>query len=273
MSSTEWDELSRRWRELPTQQAELAQSWFEGPRRTTPADGGDAGSAGIVAAMTELWRSWTELSGSLGRSWPLTTNAAGGGPPDPVWLSLLGGSHVGQAIRQMTEGPQFADVGTFERRTARLTELWLEVRAATSSYQQIVSEAWMFQSQRFGAALTERQPPGADALPAKEAIRLWLEIADKTLMETHRSEGFLTAQRRLLRAGTDFLLAERELVESIAAPAGFPTRKEIDEVHQSVQELKRRVRALEKGSLNPARRPPNADTTPDAAAMTQGDRP
>src|SRR5215472_9560003 len=174
MSSTEWDELSRRWRKLLTQQAELAQSWFEGPWRMTPADGGDASPADIVTAMTELWRSWTELSGSLGRSWPLTTNAAGGGPPDRVWLSLLGGSHVGQAIRQMTERPQFADVGIFERRTARLTELWLEVQAATSSYQQIVSEAWMLASQRFGAALAERQPPGADALPAKEAIRLWL---------------------------------------------------------------------------------------------------
>ena len=54
-----------------------------------------------------------------------------------------------------------------------------------------------------------------------------------------------------------FLLAEREVVESMVEPAGLPTRSEIDEVHHSVQELKRRVRALEKAgaAAEPRQRP------------------
>jgi polyhydroxyalkanoate synthesis regulator phasin len=44
----------------------------------------------------------------------------------------------------------------------------------------------------------------------------------------------------------EFLLAEREMVEQLVEPAGLPTRSEIDELHQSVQVLKRKVRALEK---------------------------
>ena len=53
-----------------------------------------------------------------------------------------------------------------------------------------------------------------------------------------------------------FLLGERELVESLVEPAGLPTRTEIDEVHRSVQELKRRVRTLEKAcAAEPAGRP------------------
>jgi hypothetical protein len=252
MGSADWDELGRRWRELFTSKTELTQSWFEGPWRVKPADDAAAASSDVITAMTGLWRAWTGISGPYGQHWPPTARGAAGGPIDPVLLPLLGGSHVGQAIRQVTEGPQFADMGSVERRTARLAELWLEVQAAISSYQQIVSEAWILASQRFGTALAERHPPGADRLSAREAIRLWLEIADKTLMETHRSEGFLTARRRLLRSGIDFLLTERELVESIAEPAGFPTRTEIDEVHQSVQELKRRVRALEKSTLSSA---------------------
>ena len=49
----------------------------------------------------------------------------------------------------------------------------------------------------------------------------------------------------------DFLLAERKLVEQLVEPAGLPTRTEIDELHHTVQTLKRRVRALETGSRAP----------------------
>ena len=73
-----------------------------------------------------------------------------------------------------------------------------------------------------------------------------MDIANQTLVETHRSAEFLTAQRDLLRAGMDFLLAERRLFEQLVEPAGLPTRTEIDEVHRSVWELKRRIRELER---------------------------
>jgi len=73
-----------------------------------------------------------------------------------------------------------------------------------------------------------------------------MDIANQTLVETHRSAEFLTAQRELLRTGMDFLLAEREFVEKLVEPPGLPTRSEIDEVHRSVWELKRRIRELER---------------------------
>jgi hypothetical protein len=37
-------------------------------------------------------------------------------------------------------------------------------------------------------------------------------------------------------------------VEALVEPAGLPTRTEIDEIHQTVQDLKRRVRQLEKAA-------------------------
>ena len=79
---------------------------------------------------------------------------------------------------------------------------------------------------------------------AKESLKLWLDVANQVLLETHRSEKFLDAQRQLLRSGMDFMLAEREFVEALVEPAGLPTRTEIDEVHRSIHELKRRVKTL-----------------------------
>ena len=81
MTSTDWDEFTRRWRDLWSQQAEQSRNWFENQWR--PADlpdgpgGMAASSADTAAAMTELWRSWIALSGSLGRNLPGLTDTAG----------------------------------------------------------------------------------------------------------------------------------------------------------------------------------------------------
>ena len=204
--------------------------------------------------MAELWRSWLALGGSVGAAMPGMADPgkiAGetlGRFLDPMSLALVGGSQVGETIRRLTEGPRFADLGAIERRMAKVLELWLQVQQAARSYEAVVAGAWAEANQRFTAEFNRLAAAGEAPQQPKDALRLWLDIANRTLLETHRSERFLTAQGELLRHGMDFLLGERELIEGLVEPAGLPTRSEIDEVHRSVQELKRRVRSLEKAA-------------------------
>jgi polyhydroxyalkanoate synthase subunit PhaE len=169
---------------------------------------------------------------------------------DPVSLSVVGGNQVGEAIRRMTEGPRFADVGATERRMANVMELYLEVQSAARTYEGVIAAAWIEANQLFAEKLGERFVAQEHALQPRDFLKLWLDIANDVLVKTHRTEGFLEAQRTLLRHGMDFLLAERELVEELVEPAGLPTRSELDELHQSVQVLKRRVRQLERSSAS-----------------------
>jgi polyhydroxyalkanoate synthesis regulator phasin len=157
----------------------------------------------------------------------------------------------------MTEGPRFADLGAIERRVAKVMQLWLQVQQVARAYEAVAAGAWHEASQRFAKECQQLARAGQAPAQPDEALKLWLEIANRTLLETHRSEPFLAAQGELLRHGMDFLLAEREMVESMVEPAGLPTRTEVDEVDRSVQELKRRVRALEKAgaAAEPAPRP------------------
>ena len=264
MSVNPWDDFARRSRELYEQQTELAKSWLDGQSRladTLAKAGGKAGSAEAgagagqeAAAMAELWRSWLALGGSVGAAMPGMADPgkiAGetlGRFLDPMSLALVGGSQVGETIRRLTEGPRFADLGAIERRMAKVLELWLQVQQAARSYEAVVAGAWAEANQRFTAEFNRLAAAGEAPQQPKDALRLWLDIANRTLLETHRSERFLTAQGELLRHGMDFLLGERELIEGLVEPAGLPTRSEIDEVHRSVQELKRRVRSLEKAA-------------------------
>jgi hypothetical protein len=264
MSTNLWEDFAKRSRELYQQQAELAKSWMEGQAKLagTLASGtgqaeGSQGWGAEAAALADLWRSWLKLGGSVGGAVP------GLGEPgqiagetlgrflDPVSLALVGGSQVGETIRRLTEGPRFADLGAIERRMARLMERWLKVQQAARGYEAVVAGAWTEASQRFAEAFQEAARAGKAPAQPKDALKLWLEVANRTLLETHRSERFLAAQAELLRHGMDFLLAERGMVEALVEPAGLPTRTEIDEVHRSVQELKRRVRSLEKAAARP----------------------
>src|SRR5690349_10599035 len=66
VSSAEPDELTRRWRELMTQQAELTRGWVEQWQRLGPPGGWSAfgfspdDSNLMPAELSELWRSWME---------------------------------------------------------------------------------------------------------------------------------------------------------------------------------------------------------------------
>jgi polyhydroxyalkanoate synthase subunit PhaE len=266
MSATSWEDLNRRWRELSTQQADATQQWLAGQAQLASTLGGVAASTGgdsengstaadDAAALSELWRSWMSL-GSLGSLVPNMPGANADGTAqetlgrmfDPVSLSMMGGNQVGEAIRRMTEGPRFADVGETERRMAQVMELYLAVQSAARTYESVIAAAWMEANQLFAARLGERFAAQESALQPKDFLKLWLDIANEVLVKTHRTEGFLEAQRQLLRSGMDFLLAERDLVEELVEPAGLPTRSELDELHQSVQILKRRVRKLERAA-------------------------
>jgi hypothetical protein len=49
-----------------------------------------------------------------------------------------------------------------------------------------------------------------------------------------------------LKASTDFRLAQRELAEYYSEMFGYPTRAELDDVHKTVTELRRELRAMKR---------------------------
>jgi len=255
MTTNAREEFARRSHEMFEQQAELTRSWFEGAGNIAaglasamPVKSGSES----MAAMAELWQSWLALNASWsgmmpGKSDPgHTANETLNHFVNPMSQALMGGSQIGKTIRRMTEGPRFADLGTIERRMARIMELWFQTQKATWAYEAVIITAWTEAYRRFLDELRARHDTRKTVLKPRDTLKLWLDIANQTLLETHRSAKFLEAQGALLRQGMDLVLAERQMIEFMVEPAGLPTRSEIDEVHHSVQELKRRVRMLEK---------------------------
>jgi hypothetical protein len=82
----------------------------------------------------------------------------------------------------------------------------------------------------------------------RDVLALWVDTANTTLLETQRSETYLESQREILKASTDLRLAQQELAAFYSEVFGYPTRTELDDVHRTVTELRRELRALQRAT-------------------------
>jgi polyhydroxyalkanoate synthase subunit PhaE len=262
--STQWDEMAEQWRNVYQEHAESQKNLLESQARLAAAftaGGSDkTGTSDTTSAQPEkdpfpdarafadLWRNWAALSFNPGLQPGTTAGGGFGNILDPLSLSLIGADQVTSMIRRMTEGPQLADVGNIERRMAQGFELYLSVQSLQRAYEAVITRAWAKTNQRYGEEAARASAGGGTPRAPREALRRWLEIANDVFVETHRSTEYLEAQRALLAGSMDLLLVQRKILEQLLEPTGLPTRTEMDEVHQHVQELKRRVRRLEKSS-------------------------
>ena len=197
-------------------------------------------------AASELWTAATGLSGHLaaagGRDGDAAMDTAFRAMTDPkAWLASLGGLDTMTAT--VADGPRLADLFQTERQQAQVAKAWLELRRRELEHQTLVLGAWMEAGQAFSRALQKRTDSGAAPLEGHALLALWTETANDILLPFQRSEKFLESQAATIRAASAFRLAMRSLAERWAEQFDLPTRTEIDELHRTVTELRRELRA------------------------------
>lgn len=159
---------------------------------------------------------------------------------DPrAWLAGTG--EMDEMLSRMAEGPRFADLWDVERRYTKVFQAWMAMRRRSLEHNAVTLEGWLRAGRSFAEQLGTKDKRGADA---KALFDLWIETANRALIETQRSEPYLRTQAALIRASTDLKMAQRELAEYYGERFGFPTRTELDDVHRTVTELRRELRAL-----------------------------
>ncbi len=200
--------------------------------------------------VAEVWRSFLAFCGTLSEVLPAGGQAddeartALGKLMDPARLIGAGMSDLDKTIRRLTETPELADLGEFERKFMKTSSAWVELRRCSGEYQGVVMGAWITAMQRLMTKLKEKAEQGESVESWRQLTDIWLGIANDALVETHRSKQFLEAQSNLLRAGTQYRLREREITEIVCEAKSIPTRTEIDDLHRTVHELRRELREL-----------------------------
>jgi hypothetical protein len=234
---------------------------------------GDLAKAG--KAMTELWDAANSLSAALLAKLPASR---GSDTVDSTFRHMLdpqswmgGGGEIDDVLGRMAEGPRFADLWDMERRYARVMHAWATTRRCSLEHNAVVVQAWMRAGTAFARAHTERTSGDKPPPDNQELLAMWAQIANTELIETQRSEDFLSTQSAMIRASTALRLAQQDLVEHAGKQYGFPTRTELDDVHRTLTELRREVRTLRRAARTaPATLPASA---PELAPAPQAARP
>jgi class III poly(R)-hydroxyalkanoic acid synthase PhaE subunit len=212
-------------------------------------------------AFGRMWSSALELSQSFAR------NLQQGKEPDPLVSGLLGRifdpgawfagtDGMDAALNRLAQGPRLADMWNSERQMLAVFNAWTALRRRSLEHNTVMLEAWLQAAGSFAKLLNEKADRKEALGSWREVLALWVETANKVLLETQRSEGYLKSQRELLKASTDLRLAQQEIAEFYSQMFGYPTRAEIDDVHKALTELRREVRALERAKREPPARKP-----------------
>ena len=226
-------------------------------KQATPAGRNDPAAqpaAGADNPLLGLSQAYAEIFGSLGKT--LQAMLSGSANPlldtdlrrmlDPsAWLGG-GWNQLDQQLQHLIDRPQFADVAEIDREALKALTIWLELRQVSAEHQLLVWNTWTQAFQRFLGRLAELSAEGKPVTGWQELAALWSEVANRALLEANRSEPFLDVQRRLLKGALRYRAQEREVAEKLCAQTHIPTRSEIDEVHRSIHDMKRELRALKR---------------------------
>src|SRR3954449_11920182 len=203
--------------------------------------------------FSKLWSSASELSSAL------THNLQGADQANPLMAEMLAKifdprgwvsatNEVDQTLQRMAEGPRLADLWNTERKFMAVSNAWVAMRRHSLEHNTVMLEAWMKAAGDFAETLNARADRGETLESSREVLALWVETANEALLETQRSEAFLTTQRDLVKASSELRLAQQELAEFYSEMFGYPTRTELDDVHRPVPELRAELRAFKRAS-------------------------
>jgi polyhydroxyalkanoate synthase subunit PhaE len=215
-----------------------------------PGLAGSGELAAANAAFTQLWSSASELSATI------TKGVQAGEKPDPLVAEMLGrifdpgvwfsAGNMDEALQRLAEGPRLADLWDVERKFLGVFNAWVALRRRSLEHNTVMLEAWMRAAGAFAKRLNEMADASQSIESPRKLLTLWVETANDVMLETQRSEPFLNTQREILTASTELRLAQQEVAAFYSEMFGYPTRTELDDVHKTVTELRRELRALKR---------------------------
>ncbi len=127
--------------------------------------------------------------------------------------------------------------------------------AAQAGYFAFVARTWGRVVDGVAARLRELGARGESIDSLLALVRLWAGVADRSAHEAMQSEEGLRLSAAYVRAATRAHGSRNRVVEILSELCNVPTQAQLDEAYREIQELKRRLRRLERrvdGTSRPA---------------------
>lgn len=190
-------------------------------------------------------------------------------PTTAPWLAMvsqaMAGGHPGAALMGGTAGlgrmlgfeegalPVLTGISELPRGTVvrekmgkflAAADALTDLRIAQSEFHAAISAAMAKAIERTIEHLVKLAEKGEKITSARDLMRTWFGLADKTLNEVFTTEDFLAVQNKMTAALMTQKVKQREALEIVYDAMEIPTRGALDEAYRDIQDLKRQVRML-----------------------------
>jgi len=209
--------------------------------------------AGTDAA--ELWRLYLEQFGHFSKPWmdsftqsqrSLKDVAKGDSSAAASEMSGLFWSAYERTLGKLIDMPSLGLSRESHDKQVRAFDAWMALRRATLDYQSLMADAWVRAYERFVRTLVAKGEKHESVTSLRELFTLWIDEFDDEFMQFFRSEPYIAAQSRLVKASMTQRIREREVLEAYMKMRGLPTPTDIDEANRRIYELGKMVKALQK---------------------------
>lgn len=206
-------------------------------------------------AMAGMWNAWLETSEVVARERGVESSKLLTRMWDPEFWKAGGLAPLLQEMQDVFSLPRLADVPAFDLSAVKASASLLDLMGLAQQYMSVSIPLWITISQNFQGEVAARAQNGRAVRSPGEALDLWNNVVDRTLMEFNRSGEFARLQQQLLRALTQSRLELRKLGEKSSQFLDMPTRSEMTDVYRrmhgmqrELQDLRQQVRALRRVS-------------------------
>jgi len=129
-------------------------------------------------------------------------------------------------------------------RLLRSFDAWVDMNRAAADFQTEIANEGLRAVEALVARLVEMGEKGEKITSLRQLFDLWSDTVDSVYYRLFGSESFAKLQGRFVNASMAYRRRQAELLDEAMEIIGLPGRKEIDQVHARVHDLRRKVRAL-----------------------------
>ena len=232
--------------------------------------------------MTELWQLYMREMQQFSKLWL-----------DPLGLSMgtMGKALTGkssalielnnfywnllyeESFGSLMQTPLLGPTREFNGKLLAGFDAWKDLYQASIDYQLVLADIQVRSFEALMKELVSRAEKGQQVKDWKEFQIVWSQVADDVFAKAFCQEDNLKIRGNFLNSLNVYRIKQQEIMDLSLNIINLPTRKEIDEIHKSVYELRKEVKQLKQQSTTteqpPATAKKQSTTTEQPPATTK----
>jgi class III poly(R)-hydroxyalkanoic acid synthase PhaE subunit len=203
----------------------------------------------------ELWKLYISQMQKFNQLWaaslgaaitPLSQTPAGTPAPWVELNNLYWNLLYEETYGSLMQSPLLGPTRELNSKLLRAFDAWVQLYRAGLDYQILLSNIQVHSFEELMQELVSRAEKGETVKDWRQFQDIWGQVADGVFEKAFCQEDNLRIRGRFLNSLNAYRIHQRGLTEVWLKAVDMPSRSELDEVHQTLYELRKEVKGLKK---------------------------